>query len=63
MSARDLKQKSVSELKALQGELRRELFNLRMQQYTNQLDKPHRIRETRRQIARVETVLRQAESA
>lgn len=40
-------------------ELRRSLFNLRLQKATGQLEKPHKLRETRRDIARVETILKQ----
>jgi large subunit ribosomal protein L29 len=37
--------------------LKEEIFNLRMQQQSSQLEKPHLIRVARRNIARVETVL------
>ena len=42
-------------------ELKSELFNLRFQMATGQLQKPVSIRETRRNIARVKTILRQRE--
>lgn len=45
------------ELVARSGDLRRDLFNLRLQQATARLDKPHRIRELRRDIARCEARL------
>jgi len=38
-----------------------ELFNLRFQQATGQLDKPHRLKELRKEIARAKTVLRERE--
>ena len=45
------------ELAAKSREMRQELFNLRLQQATSRLEKPHRMRELRRQIARCETRL------
>jgi len=45
------------ELNAKSAELRRELFNLRLQQATSRLEKTHRIRAIRRDIARCETRL------
>jgi len=46
---------TVPELAAKGRELRQELFNLRIQKATARLEKPHRIRELRREIARFET--------
>ena len=43
------------------NELKQELFNLRFQAATAQLDNPMRIRDVRREIARAKTVLRQRE--
>ncbi len=54
---------SDDELRRENGELRRALFNLRLQQAIGQLEKPHKLRETRRQLARVLTTLRQREEA
>lgn len=51
------------ELSAKGTELRQELFNLRLQQATARLEKPHRIREIRREIARCETRLSQVRNA
>lgn len=50
---------TVLELQAKERELRQELFNLRLQQATAQLEKPHRIRQLRRDIARIQTRLTQ----
>jgi large subunit ribosomal protein L29 len=47
------------ELEAKSRELRQELFNLRLQKATARLEKPHRLREIRRDIARCETRLTQ----
>ena len=41
------------------GELKREQFNLRFQSATNQLEKPSRVREVRRTIARIKTLQNQ----
>lgn len=57
----DLRTKSDDQLVADLGELKREAFNLRFQAATNQLERPARIREVRRDIARIRTL--QAERA
>lgn len=57
MKASELKDKSTDELQKELVELRREQFNLRMQQGTGQLSAPHRVKAVRRDIARVKTVL------
>lgn len=44
------------ELASQLGELKREQFNLRFQAATNQLEKPSRVREVRRDIARIKTL-------
>lgn len=54
--AEDLRAKSDDELRAELTELKREQFNLRFQAATNQLDRPARIREVRRDIARIRTL-------
>lgn len=57
MAKTSLNDLTPQELAARAGDLRRDLFNLRLQKATARLDKPHRIRELRRQIARCETRL------
>ena len=52
----DLKVKTDDQLVEQLGELKREAFNLRFQAATNQLEKPSRVREVRRTIARIKTV-------
>ena len=54
----DLRVKTDDQLAVQLGELKREAFNLRFQGATGQLEKPARIREVRRDIARVMTVAR-----
>lgn len=53
----EIREKSVQELFALSRDLRQELFNLRLQKASSQLEKPARLRSLRRDIARVETRL------
>ncbi len=57
MQASDLRNKSVGELSEELVALRREQFNLRMQQATGELTHNHEHRRVRREIARVKTVL------
>ncbi len=52
----DLRQKSDDQLTAQLTDLKREQFNLRFQSATNQLEKPSRIREVRRTIAKIKTL-------
>jgi len=52
----DLKQASDDQLQQQLVELKREQFNLRFQSATNQLEKPSRVREVRRTIARIRTL-------
>ncbi len=53
----DLKAKSVVELNEELVAAKKELFNLRFQNATNQLDNTSRIKEVRRNIARIQTVI------
>jgi large subunit ribosomal protein L29 len=57
MDAKELRTRSAEELNALLVELLREQFNLRMQKGTGQLRKPDRLRQVRRDIARVHTIM------
>ena len=59
MSDPKIQDGTVVELTALSRELRQELFNLRLQQASAQLEKPARLRMLRRDIARIETRLSQ----
>ena len=52
----DLKAKTEDQLDEELGNLKREAFNLRFQAATNQLEKPSRVREVRRDIARIKTL-------
>ena len=53
----ELRNKSVEELNADLDAAKKELFNLRFQNATNQLDNTSRIKEVKRNIARIKTVL------
>ena len=53
----ELKTQSVADLNAQLVEAKKELFNLRFQNATNQLDNTSRIKEVRRNIARIQTVI------
>ena len=53
----DLKAKSVAELNEELVAAKNELFNLRFQNATNQLDNTSRIKEVRKNIARIQTVI------
>ncbi len=57
MKIDDLKTKSEDELKAELDSLKKEAFNLRFQQATGQLENTARVRQVRRSVARVKTVL------
>ena len=57
MKAQDLRGRTVDELKADLLQLRKEAFNLRFQQASGQLENTSRIRQVRRDIARIKTAL------
>lgn len=57
MKASDLRNKSVEDLNNELLKLRKDQLKLRMQQSTGQLGQPHLIRETRRDVARIKSVL------
>ena len=59
MSDPKLKDSTIVELTAMSRDLRQEMFNLRLQQASSQLEKPARLRLLRRDIARVETRMTQ----
>jgi len=52
----DLSVKTDDQLATQLGDLKREQFNLRFQAATNQLEKPSRVREVRRTIAKIKTL-------
>lgn len=61
MKANEIKELTTQELGQKLYDLKEELFNLRFQLATGQLDNPMRIREVKRSYARIKTVLRERE--
>jgi len=57
MKAKDLREKTVDELKAREKDLSQQLFALRLNKSTGQLESPAKVRQARRELARVLTVL------
>ena len=63
MKAKEIRSLSAEELQTKLAELKKDLFNLRLQHATNQLDNVNKITEVKRDIARVNTVLRELQLA
>ena len=63
MKASDLRKMSTAELEAKVKELKKDLFFLRMQHATNQLDNPVKIAAVKKDIARIKTIIREKETA
>ena len=63
MKAKELKNLSVEELGKKLEDLKKDLFMLRMQHATNQLDNPLQIAATKKDIARVKTIIREKTNA
>ena len=61
MNAKEIRELSVAELNEKLAELKDELYKLRFQHAINQLDNPMRITAVKKDIARVQTILREAE--
>ena len=61
MKANDIRKMTTAELEAKLMELKKDLFTLRMQHATNQLDNPLQIAVVKKEIARVKTILREKE--
>jgi len=59
MKAREIRDQTVEELRDKEKELADQLFALRLQKVTGQLEKPARMRQVRKDLARVMTVLRE----
>jgi large subunit ribosomal protein L29 len=62
MKTKELKNLTLAELEVKGRDFRQELFNLRLRQTAGQLEKPSRIRDLRKGIARVETLITQNKS-
>ena len=61
MKVNEIRDLQIEELQSKLQDLKKELFNLRFQHATNQLDNPMRIVEVKKAIARVKTVIRAQE--
>ena len=59
----ELREKDATGLVAREKELAEQLFALRLQKVTGQLEKPSKVRDAKRELARVLTVLREKQSA
>lgn len=59
MNAKDIRERSDDELRKTLGDLEEQLFKLRFQKSTGQIDNPIKIHEVRKDIARVLTVINQ----
>ena len=63
MKATEIRKMSAEELTSKLGDLKKDLFQLRLQHATNQLDNPIRIAEVKKDIARVKTLIREQQLA
>jgi large subunit ribosomal protein L29 len=63
MKPKEYRDKSMEELKSKAADLKAELFNLRFQHFTGQLENSMRIRELKREVGRVLTIIREKETA
>ena len=61
MKVNEIRNLSTEEIQAKIKESKEELFNLRFQQATGNLEKPHRIKELRHDVARIKTVIKERE--
>jgi large subunit ribosomal protein L29 len=63
MKAQEVRELSVDELHTKERELVEELFHLRLRRATSQLSNPMKVRQTKRDLARVKTALRERRAA
>ena len=62
MKANEVRKMSATELETKLVELKKDLFNLRLQHATNQLDNPMQIAAVKKDIARIKTIIREKET-
>ena len=62
MKAKEIKNLSVADLNKKLEELKKDLFMLRMQHATNQLDNPMQLANVKKDIARIKTIIREKET-
>ena len=63
MKATEVRAMSAEDLEKKLADLKKDLFNLRLQNATNQLDKPNKIGDVKKDIARVKTIIREKQTA
>ena len=63
MKASEIRALSVEELEKKLADLKKDLFNLRLQNATNQLENPGSINDVKKDIARVKTIIREKQTA
>ncbi len=63
MTATELREKSVDELNARERDLNEQLFKLRFQRATGRIENPNKIREVKREIARIKTLVNERSRA
>jgi len=63
MKANEVRKMSAAELETKLSDLKKDLFQLRLQHATNQLENPTKIAEVKKDIARVKTILRELQLA
>ncbi|MBO5143382.1 MAG: 50S ribosomal protein L29 [Clostridia bacterium] len=61
MKVSEIREKTSSDLANLEAELKQELFKLRFQNATNGLDNPMKIKNVKKDIAKIKTILRERE--
>jgi len=62
MKASEIREMNIGEMQQKAKDLRDELFNLRFQHEIGQLENPKRMQQARRDIARIETIIREVEA-
>lgn len=61
MKAQEYRERTLEELREMQHDLKQDIFNLKFQHATGQLDDVSRMAQTRRDLARVKTIIREHE--
>ena len=61
MKASEIKEMNIEEMQQKASDLKEELFNLRFQHEIGQLENPQRMKQTKRDIARIKTIIREIE--
>ena len=63
MKSNEIREMTVEEIQRKGGDLKQELFNLRFQHGTGQLENTAKLKQTQRDIARIETILKEKQSS